>query len=110
MPGVFLKNSSAPPPEGPEPDNAKDRRGRSVPGVRFRGNDGKAVVAPLTQDGTRCRLTSEYWYGNVPDPGTPRGRRREKLSTNKVAAEVMLADKVRKAAQKGAGMVDPFEE
>src|SRR5437870_4949763 len=110
MPRIFHQQYTAPIPEGAAPTNAKDRCGRTVPGRRFRGPDGKAVVAPLTHDSTRCRLTSDYWYGNVPDPEAPGGRRRVKLSTNRSAAEVMLADKVRKAAQKDAGMTNPFEE
>jgi excisionase family DNA binding protein len=109
MPRVFRQQYTAPIPERAE-SITLNRRGLKVPGVRFRGSDGKSVLAPLTRDGTRCRLTSEQWYANVPDLTVPGGRRRVKLTTNKAAAEIMLADLVRRAAQKGAGMVDPFEQ
>jgi hypothetical protein len=46
----------------------------------------------------------------VPDPDAPTGRRREKLCTNKAAAEMMLSDLVKKAEKAKLGVKDPFEQ
>jgi hypothetical protein len=46
----------------------------------------------------------------VPDADAPTGRRREKLSTNQVAAEQLLAELVKKAELAKAGIKDPFEQ
>src|SRR5262245_12381739 len=98
MPSVFKKQYTDPIPAGAtivthkrEP-NARFRRGR------------KQVLAPLTADGKRIRLETAKWYGRVPGRPLP-----VPLSANKAAAEMMLAELVKKAELAKAGVVDPFE-
>ena len=80
---------------------------KGKPAVRFKGPDGKAVVAPLTKKGDRCRVPSPVWYGQYRDAD---GRVvRVALVANKAAAEQLLAELVRKAAQGLARMLDPHE-
>jgi hypothetical protein len=79
MPRVFRQQYTRPIP--PEAERVTfERKGKKVPGVRFRGPDGKTVTAPLTKNGDRCRLASPTWYGRVNGRPVP-------LCTNKVAAE-----------------------
>ncbi len=80
-----------------------ERRGRKVPGVRFRGPDGKAILAPLTRNGTRCRVASPTWYGRVDGAPVP-------LCANKSASELMLAELVKKAELARRGICDRFEQ
>lgn len=56
---VYKKTYTAPVPEGAERAQAE-----GVSAVRFR-RKGRWVVAPLTADGTRCRVESPSWYGWV---------------------------------------------
>jgi hypothetical protein len=90
MPHVFRQTYSTPIPDGAERVTVKGKDGTRRPAVRFRGPDGKSVLAPFTKDGTRCLVASPNWYGWVPDEEAPTGRRRMKLCTNKIAAEQML--------------------
>jgi integrase len=101
MARVFRQQYTRPIPDGAQ--RTKDKKGR--PAVRFKGPDGKPVVAPLTKKGDRCRLASPTWYGRVPGASKP-----VPLCTNKAAAEIMLADLVKKAAMGKAGAADPFEK
>ncbi len=111
MPRVFHQQYTVAIPPDAKPVMIAGRGGRQIPGVRFRGSDGKMVTAPLTRDGQRCRLASEYWYGDVPDPSVRSGRQRVKLATDRSAAEIMLGDLIRQASRAAAGMVDPaFEQ
>ncbi len=104
MPRVFRRTYSTPIPAGAERVTLKGKSGTTRPAVRFPGPDGKPVVAPLTRDGGRCLVPSPCWYGWVPDPEAPTGRRREKLCTNKTAAEQLLAELVKKAELAKAGI------
>src|SRR6185437_601121 len=58
-----------------------------VPAVRFKGSDGKTIMAPITTKGKNagkhCRIASPVWYGKVKGVPTP-------LCANKAAAETML--------------------
>jgi integrase len=110
MPRVFHQTYSAPIPPGAERVTLQGKAGQARPAVRFRGPDGKPIVAPLTRDGTRCLVSSPCWYGWVPDADAPTGRRREKLCTNRTAAEQLLAELVKKAELAKAVIKDPFEE
>lgn len=97
MARVFRQQYTRPIPEGAERITHKGK-----PAVRFKGQDGKPVVAPLTRNGDRCRVASPVWYGRV-------NGERVALCTNKAAAELMLSDLIRKAEMGKAGVVDPFE-
>ncbi len=85
-------------------------RGREIetPAVRFAGPDGKAVVAPLTKNGDRCRVASPVWYGQYTDAdGVPQ---RVPLCKSKAASEAMLAELLHKAGLGRVGIRDPFAE
>jgi hypothetical protein len=82
MPRVFRPTYSTAIPPDAEPVTLKGKGGKTRPAVRFRGPDGKPIVAPLTKTGDRCLVPSPSWYGWVPDADAPTGRRREKLCTN----------------------------
>jgi len=105
MPRVFRQQYTRPIPEGAE---HVIRKGK--PAVRFRGPDGKPIIAPLTRKGDRCRVASPVWYGHVPDPDAPSGLRRVPLCANKAAAEIMLGEMCRQAEMGKVGARDPFEQ
>jgi integrase len=109
MPAVFKQQYTRPIPADSQPATVKrKRKGQEVElaAVRFKV-DGKWVVAPVVesgkQAGTHCRVVSPTWYGRVKGVVVP-------LCTNKAAAEVMLADKIREAERGVAGMVDPHDK
>ena len=98
MPRVFRASYTQAVPADAVPVKTRiKRRGRvvEVAAVQFRGPDGKRVVAPLTANGQRCRLTSPTWYGKV-------GGERVPLCSNKAAAEIMLGELLRKAQMEKA--------
>ena len=103
---VFRQQYTRPIPADAERVTIKNKKGESVPAVRFKGSDGKTITAPVTlkgkNAGTHCRVKSPTWYGKVKGVPVP-------LCTNKEASEVMLSDKIREAAQNQAGMVNPFK-
>jgi integrase len=101
MPRVFRQQYTRPIPPDAERVTL-ERKGKKVPSVRFKGPDGKTVTAPLTKKGDRCRLPSPTWYGRVNGQPVP-------LCTNKTAAELMLAELIRKAELGKVGATDPFE-
>ncbi|MFO0842102.1 MAG: hypothetical protein U0797_06830 [Gemmataceae bacterium] len=106
MPRVFRKSYTREIPENAQPTTATNKKGREVPAVRFKGTDGKWVVAPLTKEGGRCLVYSPTWYGKVNGLPLP-------LCENKAASEIMLGDFRRGAANRKAGIGvsdDPFEE
>jgi integrase len=110
MARVFRQQYTRPIPEGAERVTAKvKRRGKvvEVAAVRFKGDDGKHVVAPVVEKGRTagkaCRVASPTWYGRVGGKAVP-------LCSNKAAAEVLLHDLIRKRARGEAGMADPHEE
>jgi excisionase family DNA binding protein len=109
MPRVFRQQYTRPIPEGAEHVTIQGKgklKGQQVPAVRFKGADGKTVVAPLTTKGKNagryCRVASSKWYGWVDGQAVP-------LCTNKVAAEQMLSEKVRHAELGKVDMVDKYE-
>jgi hypothetical protein len=73
-----------------------------TPGARFV----KARKVPAGTPGAqKVKKKSTKWYGRVP--GNPRPI---PLSANKVAAQQLLAERVKKAELGRAGIPDPFEE
>jgi hypothetical protein len=107
MPRVFRQQYTRPIPEGAKRITVTGKKGRTVEAVRFVGNDGKTVTAPVVTKGkgagTTCRVVSPNWYGRV-------NGERVTLCPNKAASETMLAELVRKAGLAQAGASDPFEE
>jgi integrase len=75
--------------------------GKDPPGARFVKS--RKVMAG-TPGAKKVKKKSSKWYGRVP--GSPRP---VPLSTNKTAAQQMLAELVRKAELGRVGIVDPFE-
>jgi integrase len=106
MPRVFRQQYTRPIPPDAQHLTITNKKGQQVPAVRFKGSDGKTVTAPVTTKGKHagklCRVPSPNWYGRVN--GVP-----VSLCTNKTAAEVMLADLIRKAELADRGIADPFE-
>ena len=107
MPRVFRQQYTRPIPPNAERVTIENKKGEPVPAVRFKGPDGKTITAPVVLKGQgagrTCRLRSPNWYGRV-------NGERVTLCTNKEAAEVMLADLLRKAALGKAGVTDRYEE
>jgi hypothetical protein len=103
MSRVFRKSYTRPIPDGAEHTTVKDRQGNDVPAVRFKGDDGKWIVAPLTAAGDRCRMHSPTWYGKVRGEAVP-------LCPNKAASEQMLAALIVSAAKGDFGLVDRYAE
>jgi integrase len=81
---------------------------KGKPSVRFLGPDGVPITAPLTNDGTRCRLPSAKWYGQYTDANGKLCR--EPLSTNKDAARLMLSELLKRVENEKAGIIDRFAE
>src|SRR5262249_16936617 len=75
---------------------------KDTPGARF-------VKARKVKAGTpgarKVKKKSGKWYGRVPGSRQP-----VPLSANKVAAQQLLAERIRKAELGRAGIIDPFEE
>src|SRR6516164_9828351 len=105
MPRVFRQQYTR-----PIPADAQHVIRKGKPAVRFKGPDGKPIIAPLTRKGDRCRVASPVWYGHVPDPDAPSGLRRVPLCANKAAAEIMLGEMCRQAEMGKVGARDPFEQ
>jgi len=87
----------------PLPPDAERITHKGKPAVRFRDRAGKPVIAFLTRNGDRYRGHSPKWYGWVNGTAVP-------LCTNKTAAELMLAELVKKAEMGQRGICDPFED
>jgi hypothetical protein len=81
------------------------RKGRRF--ARF-SIDGKQFSVPLTKRGDRIRLLSRKYYGEYSDADGI--LRSVPLSTDKTAAEQILAELVRRAERGKAGIADRFEE
>jgi integrase len=92
----------------PIPADAERCTLKGKPAVRFAGEDGRTVTAPLTKKGDRIRLLSVKWYGEYVDAAGV--TQRKPLATDKTAAQQLLAALVRKAELSRAGVADPFEE
>ncbi len=96
MPRVFKQQYTRPIPADAMRTTARVK-GKEVPAVKFKGSDGKYVVAPLTKNGDRCRVQSPVWYGQFTDADGQ--LQRVPLCENKAAAEMMLNDKIKEAEQ-----------
>lgn len=109
MPRVFRQQYTRPIPPDAVRVTIKGKKGKpDVPGVRFKDSDGATVIVPLTKKGDRCRVASPVWYGQYTDAiGDPQ---RVPLCENKVAAEQMLNEFVKKAERGRAGLGDPHED
>jgi hypothetical protein len=92
----------------PIPPGAEIVTHKGKPHARFKDDDGKTVLAPLTQKGDRIRLLSAKWYGEYRDSNDQ--LQTVPLSTDKTAAAQMLAALVKRAELGKAGIVDPFEK
>lgn len=112
MPRVFRQQYTRPIPANAQHVKTKiKRRGKEVEvdAVRFKGDNGKWVVAPIVetgkQAGTHCRVPSPTWYGWIDGNAVP-------LCTDKVEAEKMLVKKLDKAQKEKANpeLIDPFEK
>jgi hypothetical protein len=75
--------------------------------ARLKDRKGKTVEAPLSDDGTRIQLQSKKWYGEYRDADGV--EQRVPLSHDKTAAGQLLADLVKQAELRKAGIMDPFE-
>ena len=69
---------------------------------------GRKVLHPLTADGKRYLKPLKKWYGQYADHTGKTVR--VPLATNKTAAQQMLADLVKNAEQRKAGLGDPFAD
>jgi excisionase family DNA binding protein len=107
VPRVFRQQYTRLIPPDAQRVTVKNKKGEPVPAVRFKGSDGKILTAPVTTRGNNagklCRVISPTWYGWVNGEAVP-------LCTNKTAAELMLAELVRKAEMGECGIADPYEE
>jgi integrase len=92
----------------PTPACAEIVKHKGKPHARFKDKRGMTVLAPLTDDGRRVRLWSCKWYGEYRDKDGI--EQCVPLSTDKTAAEQMLAELVRKAERGRANLLDPYEE
>jgi len=114
MPRVFRQQYTRPIPEGAEHVTIKGKKGKTIAAVRFKGADGKMITAPVTtkakQAGRLCRVPSPLWYGHVPDPDAPRGRRRVPLCIGKSESEHKLSDLIRQAERVEVHIDDQYTQ
>jgi integrase len=82
------------------------RKGKRL--ARWKDGKSRTREAPVNEDGTRMQLLSRKWYGEYRDADGL--EKCVALSTDRTAAELMLADLVRKAELGRGGVVDPFEK
>ncbi len=85
----------------PIPAGAEIVTHKGKPHARFT-DDGKTVLVPLTKKGDRIRLLSAKWYGEYRDADGM--LQCDPLSPDKTAAAQMLADLVKEAEHKKAGL------
>jgi hypothetical protein len=76
--------------------------------ARYKGDDDRQILAPLTRKGDRIRLRSEKWYGVYRDAND--AVQTVPLSADKTAAQQMLAELVLKVERVRAGLADPKAE
>lgn len=99
MPELFKPDRPFPLPADAE---VIDRDGR--PHVRVRGRGGRAELFPLSKDGTKYLKPAAKWAADIR---TADGRRkRVRLSANRAAAEVMLAELLKRIENEKAGIFD----
>jgi integrase len=91
----------------PVPAGAEIITHKGAPHARFKRR-GKTVLAPLTEDSKRVHLLSAKWYGEYKDAdGIDQC---EPLSTDRTAAEQMLAALVRRAERIRCNVLTPAED
>ena len=92
----------------PIPDDAVRIMHKGKPAARYKGRDGKPVVALLNDEGTRCRVRSDCWVGRYEDAD---GKLCEvSLSSDRAASEMMLNDLLKKVEKRKAGLIDDYSE
>lgn len=102
MASIRKPTYSAPIPEGAK---IVERDGKRF--ARFT-KDGKAITAPLTKDGHKCRIACECWYARYKDEN---GKWQEvKGYTDRDATMDLAAELQRKAARRKQGLDDPCED
>ena len=101
MPKPYKLNSTRPLPPDAEIVGHDGR-----PHVRMRER-GKAILFPLTKDGTKYLRPSKRWYFDCRDAGTVR---RVKGYADLKATEQLAAEPERKASRVRSGFTDPAEE
>jgi excisionase family DNA binding protein len=101
MARVFKPTYPKPVPTGAKIVNIDGR-----PHARFR-RGGKAVTAPLTEDGTRVLLETRKWYVEVRDAAGV--LKKVAGFTDKEATQQLAAELERRAARQQVGLVDPYE-
>ena len=65
MPRIFRQQYTRPIPADAERVTAKSKKGEPVAAVRFKGSDGKTIIAPVVMKGKgagrTCRVPSPNW-------------------------------------------------
>jgi len=77
------------------------------PFAKFKQRGGRVVEAPVSDDGTRYRVSSGKYYGRIK---TVYGQEDVPLCTDLDASKEMLHQLQRKADREAAGLSDPFDE
>src|SRR5690242_11287100 len=101
MARVFKPTYPKPIPPGAQIVTHDDR-----PHARFEDRKGKAVLAPLTEDGQQVLLEARKWYVEYRDANGV--RRRVPGYVDHKATEQLAARLERRAAQKIEGLLDPL--
>src|SRR6188768_4043520 len=102
MPKPYKLSSTRPIPAGAE-ITAHDGK----PHVRLRDR-GRAILCPLTKDGTKCLRPSKRWYFDIRDAsGTVR---RVKGFADLKATEQLAAERDRNASRVQSVFTDPAEQ
>ncbi|MFH1923033.1 MAG: site-specific integrase [Planctomycetota bacterium] len=101
MATIAKKTYTKPIPKGAE---VVSKGGKRI--ARFKSR-GKVIEAPLTDDGSSCRIESRHWYVRYQD-ATGKWKRR-KGYTDKDATAALAVKIERRIARQREGLVDPFE-
>jgi integrase len=92
----------------PLPPDAQVITQAGRPHARFKDRQGKTVLAPLSEDGSKVLLQTAKWYVEYRDASGV--VRKVPGYTDKKATEQLAADLERRAARQQVGLIDPFEE
>jgi site-specific recombinase XerC len=88
----------------PLPAGAEIVQHEGKPHVRIRDERGRAILCPLTKDGTKMLKPSKRWYFDIPGQGRVKG------FTDLKSTEQHAAEMERKAERRKYGYADPAEE
>jgi integrase len=103
MARVFRHTYPAPIPAG-----AKIIEHDGRPHAKFKGRDGRFVLARLCRDGQRCLVVNPHWYFSYKDVRTGK-LQTQRGYTDRKATEHLACRLEKRAAQEVEGLVDPFE-